>query len=81
MGLGLPGPAADPPGAAALFNVPADADDTALAIIMQYLTARRDPASGVAVDTGAGHVAEFRDTGRTHQDVHNCWIEPDTGAF
>jgi hypothetical protein len=72
----------NPPGADALFNVPCDADDTALATVIQHLAFPGKVSSGAtAGDDAVTALTGFRDIGRARADPHNRWIGPGTGAF
>jgi hypothetical protein len=72
----------NPTGADALFNIPDDADDTALAVALQTLQARRHPPSTAGVDVAAlRRLACFRDLGRVKEDGRDAWKGKDTGAF
>jgi len=81
-------------GAAALFNIPNDSDDTATAVAIQkiknsLLYAYKDDAffndaANFAVDTKAmGVTLSFRDTGRNpkKEDGRDAWKGANTGAF
>jgi hypothetical protein len=71
----------NPSGASALFNVPADADDTALAMTFLHLFGCRGVEAKPADFSATRRLAEYRDLGRCRRDTHNHWIEPDSGAF
>ena len=74
-------PARNPAGADVLFNIAADADDTALGMILERIATGsagpRTAREGAAIAALAAH----RDIGRTRADVYNRWIGSDTGAF
>lgn len=85
-------PKENPSGTDALFNIPDDADDTAMAVAIQRLHAgdhdpaasdpyRRD-ARNFRVDTKAlEKLSEFRDVGRAMADPRDTWKKDDSGAF
>jgi hypothetical protein len=75
-------PHLNPWGADSLMNTPNDADDTALAVTVQTLYARRCPGRGAGPDLGAlERVTHFRDLGRWREDGRDAWKGKDTGAF
>jgi len=75
-------PRCNPAGADALFNVPDDADDTALAVALQRLYARRCPESGIRPDLPAlEQSALYRDLGRQKEDGRDAWKGRNSGAF
>jgi|GEM_PF-767549 len=74
--------AQNPTGADALFNIPNDTDDTAVAVSFQALYAKRFPEKKFQPDFVAlSRIAAFRDSGRDRDDGRDVWRGRDTGAF
>lgn len=76
----------NPAGSDALFNVPNDADDTAMTLAIQALqAAERKPGSdpsSLPVDIAAlEKIASFRDIGRNKEDGRDGWKGKDSGAY
>ncbi len=84
-------PETNPFGLDAAFNIPNDADDTAVAVAIQALSAGRIPQSPgdgdsdlpwIVVDRAALAVADgFRDLHRVKDDGRDAWRGKETGAF
>ncbi len=80
---------ANPTGEDALFNIPNDADDTSMGVVLQRLLhneyATLPPSScyyQVAVDTEALNlVSKFRDVNRVKEDGRDRWKGKSTGAY
>lgn len=73
----------NPLGFDAIFNLPNDADDTALVVALQRLHSRLQPGDGVHPDLPALHtLTRYRDTGRQQRDPRNLAAGAvDSGAF
>ena len=68
-------------GADSLFNIPADADDTALSAALWHLIGMRSsPQSFVDRQVLAG-LERFRDLGRTREDGRDDWKRRNSGSF
>jgi len=73
-------PAVNPAGAAAIVNIPPDADDTAVAVAARVLWARRRGEG--AVDTAAlDAMATFRDLDRQKEEGADAWKGKDSGGY
>lgn len=70
----------NPSGVDAVFNIPNDADDTAIAVAMQKLNSRDLPE--VKVDlTALKELLNHRDIKRSMEDSRDGWKGKDSGAF
>jgi len=68
----------NPIGSESFFNIPSDADDTALAMIAYRLF---DPDSRAQVRELAELVLKHRDVSRTFEDTRDGWKGKNSGAF
>jgi hypothetical protein len=72
----------NPTGADGLFNIPNDADDTAVAVAFQRLFSRRFPQTATRPDLAALRlVTRYRDLDRPKEDGRDVWKGKNTGAF
>lgn len=76
-------PAINPAGAAAVVNIPADADDSSVAVAAQTLHAhRKGNMDDDAVDLGALEaMTRFRDLDRQKEEATDGWKGKDSGAY
>lgn len=70
----------NPAGVDAAFNIPNDADDTAIAVAMQKLISRDIP--GTKVDLAAlAELKAYRDRGRRLEEPRDGWKGKNSGAY
>ncbi len=70
----------NPTGVDAAFNIPNDADDTSLAVVIQKLNRRDIPE--IKVDLAAlEEIKKYRDVGRRLEDLRDGWKGKNSGAF
>lgn len=75
--------AENPYGFDAIFNIPNDADDTAIVVAMQKIHSVLQPRDHITPDVSALRVlTRFRDRGRVEREMRTAWSgHTDTGAF
>lgn len=73
--------AMNPGGADALFNIPNDADDTALAVALWHHTGRRTAALRPVDAEILAELGRHRDLNRSKEDPRNGWKQKNSGAF
>jgi hypothetical protein len=75
-------PEQNPTGVDAFWNVPNDADDTAMAVLVQTYFAQRYPTSRIVPDLPAlQQVTHFLDLCRPQGALRQPWKQGDTGAY
>lgn len=74
-------PNRNPEGADALFNIPSDADDTALAVALWHLIGTRSSLQNFVDCQVLADLEKFRDLGRTREDGRDDWKPHNSGSY